>query len=94
VALPSGWPSDFPLPDGAVALSDESDADVIRVRFTTPSPIDLEAFFLKNLIRGGWRVELLSDDSSEAAFEIEGHGFFGQVELPHSENAPFSIQLV
>lgn len=69
----------------------------MRVRFDAPLTLDLEAFFLRELVHAGWRVELAGDDSSEVALEIDGHGFFGQVEIAQRSRSPgsmFVVQLV
>ena len=98
VGLPDGWPSSLPLPPGARCVDDESDGEALRVSFEVADEHDLESFFLKALVHAGWRVELCADDADEIALEIEGHGFFGQVEIARSPAAGsserFVVQLV
>lgn len=89
ISLPDEWPAGFPLPEGAVPVLDESDAEALRVSFTAPAGTDLRTFFTARLPEGGWEIQ------EDEEFEIEGHGFYGQVELEISqESTGFCVQLV
>lgn len=92
--LPSSWPPEFPLPPDATVTADESDAQASRFVFSIGPDVDLELFFSLHLARSGWAVlpgDAFEDD--EVAFEIEGHGYAGYVDLL-PERGRFVVQLV
>lgn len=98
VRAPDGWPSRLPLPDGTRPVADEGDGEVMRLAFQAPAGAELTSFFLGELPAVGWSIrQVASIVEAESCFEIEGEGFFGQIEISDpgpGEERPFSIQLV
>ena len=65
----------------------------MRVRFTGERA-DLRAFFENALPEHGWSIGDVTPGDREIELEIEGHGFYGQVELEDHDAGSFWVQLV
>jgi hypothetical protein len=90
--IPSGFPSEFPLPDGATPVYSASAGGSFSVWFSSSQSIeDLRAFFDSELPAGGWTVENKADfsDSTGAysVYTISGNGYDGGVYLGEGGSA-------
>lgn len=84
--IPSGFPSQFPLPDGASAVYSGAAGGSYTVWFSSPQSIDdLRTFFDSELPGNGWTVQNRADfsDSNGAytMYTINGNGYDGGVYL-------------
>ena len=57
VALPTAWPTSFPLPTGAQALYTVSSGDGILAWFSTPTGTDVAAAFQQKVGAAGWHID-------------------------------------
>lgn len=89
--IPEGFPSQFPIPDGASVVYTASASGSYSVWFSSDSTLDeLKSFFDDQLPSNGWSVDGKFDfsDANGAyrAYSITGNGFSGGVYV--GEGAP------
>jgi hypothetical protein len=90
-SLPSGFPSSFPVPDGATPAYTVSGAGGYFVWFSSSQGLDeLRSFFDENLPSNGWTVDSKMDfttsTGSYTVYLISGNGLSGGVYV--GEGAP------
>lgn len=84
--IPDGFPSEFPIPDGAAPVNSVAAPDSYALWFTSSQSLeDLRSFFDEQLPANGWKVESKADfsDSSGTAtvYTISGNGWSGGLYL-------------
>lgn len=84
--IPSGFPSQFPLPDGATPVYSGSAGGSFSVWFNSSQSIeDLRTFFDSELPSNGWTVQNKADFSDSngtySVYTISGNGYDGGVYL-------------
>ncbi len=86
-ALPDGFPSEFPIPDGAAPAYSASQGQGYAVWFSSDMSLDeLTSFFDDALPGGGWTVASKANVSDQAggsytAYAITGNGYSGGIYL-------------
>jgi hypothetical protein len=84
--LPSGFPSSFPIPDGAQAVYSLGGTDGYWVAFSSSQSADeLRSFFHDNLQANGWTLtseaNVNTSTGTGTVYTIDGNGFTGGVYL-------------
>ncbi len=81
---PDGWPSDFPIPDGATPAYSVGAGGTLAVWFATAASLDdVKAFFTSALPAAGYNIDATTDFSdtsgSYTVMSITGNGLTGGI---------------
>lgn len=82
--LPDGWPSDFPIPDGATPAYSVGAGTTVAVWFATDASLDdVKAFFTSSLPAAGYNIDSTNDFSdssgSYTVMAVTGNGLTGGI---------------
>jgi hypothetical protein len=92
--LPEGFPTSFPLPEGAAAVGSASQGGTFVVWFSSVGDVDdLTSYFDGALAADGWTIDAQIDYSQQGvtykAYTVSGNGYAGQVLV--GEGAPGAV---
>jgi hypothetical protein len=93
VALPDGWPQDFPVPDDAVAVAALGGGGGGSVWYSSSLGYDeLRGFFDTALPLEGYTIDSFTENADPSApsitYNISGNGWSGGVSIGSSVNTP------
>lgn len=86
IAMPSGFPADFPFPDGSAITSAKKALKVTVVKGVIPitSFKDTASFFTREVRNAGFKVLYSeADPPRDAEGSYRGHGYAGRWTLEH-----------
>jgi hypothetical protein len=89
---PEGWPSDFPVPDGASPVYSLAAGGGVSVWFGTDQSADeIKSYYTDALPAAGYTIESQADFSDESGsysvFSISGNGWSGGIYLGEGAGA-------